>query len=526
MNLVTDRWIPCMQRNGSVKKASLIDCYTDDGLMGLAVRPHERVALMRLFGCIVYASSGVPADYDELQDLRGTFAKASVEYLFNWKESFELFDGKAPFLQIPNLKSVGKEEDEGIPLTKLNLVLANGNNSTLNDHEAVRGTPRQVDPEDVALWLIAYQNFSTSGRIGKVQWDSVTDYSSSDAPCIPESMLHTLLRGESLMDSIFLNLLSIEDLHDYAALDDGSVASPYRKNSTTWVGQPIWELFPKGFADEKAVFNATRTFMGRLVPIARAIRILSDRQTMVLGRGLIYPRFRDANAPFPKEVTASSKLTKTKEGEFETLLHYEPGHSVWRHLAALSVKRNHDDNDIGGCAALSNINDDEDVDLIVSSISRDQADIHDISESFYRVKAGHADDVWHQLLSAEIQFVEDVNRSLRGAVKKCCGYEDCSLDEKLKKSSKARYGQIYHAEQNFWERSEKNLGDLFMWLDAHGREEAPKLHDIWQAKVIDNARQILREVCLKTSARQMRAYISCLEEFNWGIRHYLGGQKK
>ena len=135
---------------------------------------------------------------------------------FNWKDLFELFRREGSISPDSKFENpVGKEEDEGIPLTKLNLVLANGNNSTLNDHEAVRGTPRQVDPEDVALWLIAYQNFSTSGRIGKVQWDSVTDYSSSDAPCIPESMLHTLLRGESLMDSIFLNLLSIEDSHDY-----------------------------------------------------------------------------------------------------------------------------------------------------------------------------------------------------------------------------------------------------------------------------------------------------------------------
>ena len=383
-----------------------------------------------------------------------------------------------------------------------------------------------VDSRDAALWLITYQNFSTCGKIGRVRWDSETEATSKDAPCVSRSMLHTLIRGECLSDSIFLNMVCAEDLYDYASLDDGTALSTYKKLGVSWIGRPIWELFPKGFADEKAVFNATRTFLGRLVPLSRAIRIQPDGRTMVLGRGLEYPVFGDPKTPFPKEVTASSRLVKTKKEETEVLLHYEPGHSVWRHLAALSVKRNHDKGSIGGCAALSNIDDSSSVELIVSAVSRGQADIQDITESVYKVRVGHGDDSWHQLMESEIQFVEDTNKALKRAILKWRNYEDGSLIEKLKRDRNARDVLTDQSERNFWALSEKNLGDLLLWLDAYGSEKAPELQEAWRRSVLNNARGVLRNACVKTSSRQMRGYISCLDEFNRGVSKYLGGQKK
>ena len=91
MNLVTDKWIPCTQLKGGEKRESLLDCYTDKSLAGLSVRPHERVALMRLLECIAYASCGVPADYEELQACRECLADKAVSYLTQWKGCFELF---------------------------------------------------------------------------------------------------------------------------------------------------------------------------------------------------------------------------------------------------------------------------------------------------------------------------------------------------------------------------------------------------------------------------------------------------
>jgi hypothetical protein len=55
MNLVDDPWIPCIRRDGMVRPASLRDCFTCDDIVDLAVRPHERVALMRLLLCVSYA---------------------------------------------------------------------------------------------------------------------------------------------------------------------------------------------------------------------------------------------------------------------------------------------------------------------------------------------------------------------------------------------------------------------------------------------------------------------------------------
>ena len=50
MNVAFDPWIPVVTTSGERKLAGLCTVLTEgDGLADLAVRPHERVALMRLF---------------------------------------------------------------------------------------------------------------------------------------------------------------------------------------------------------------------------------------------------------------------------------------------------------------------------------------------------------------------------------------------------------------------------------------------------------------------------------------------
>ena len=105
MNLVDDPWIPCTRRDGMVRPASLRDCFTCDDIVDLAVRPHERVALMRLLLCVSYAAAGIPEDYDGWEGLRETLPLKVPAYLDQWRDSFELFHPQKPFLQVPGLRS-------------------------------------------------------------------------------------------------------------------------------------------------------------------------------------------------------------------------------------------------------------------------------------------------------------------------------------------------------------------------------------------------------------------------------------
>ncbi|MBR4742196.1 MAG: type I-E CRISPR-associated protein Cse1/CasA, partial [Desulfovibrio sp.] len=135
-----------------------------------------------------------------------------------------------PFLQISGLKSASKgkksskdntfelEEGSLISTAKLDFALASGNNSTLFDHEALNSN-RSAKPEKLALDLLTYQMFSPGGLIGSVIWSGkTTDRTSSDAPCVPGSMLHTFVRGENLLGTIHLNILAEDELSIYKAL--------------------------------------------------------------------------------------------------------------------------------------------------------------------------------------------------------------------------------------------------------------------------------------------------------------------
>ncbi len=61
MNLGFDLWIPVTYRDGTNRLISLADVFREgDRIADLAVRPHERIALMRLLVCVAQASLGRP----------------------------------------------------------------------------------------------------------------------------------------------------------------------------------------------------------------------------------------------------------------------------------------------------------------------------------------------------------------------------------------------------------------------------------------------------------------------------------
>jgi len=79
---------------------------------------------------------------------------------------------------------------------------------------------------------------------------------------------------EDMIETLHANILSQEQ-----------IADRYGEN----VGIPIWECFPSSPSDDKAIKNATQTYIGRLVPLSRWLKILPDRNTMLMGEGFVYP---------------------------------------------------------------------------------------------------------------------------------------------------------------------------------------------------------------------------------------------
>jgi CRISPR system Cascade subunit CasA len=158
MNLTTDPWKPALQADGSRGLFSLQALFEQaNELRDFAVKPHERIALMRLLICIAQVALDGPVDEREWQDCQPSIQPRVRIYLEQWKKAFELFGANQRFLQLANLLP-GKVSDEGNAATKLDMTLATGNNSTLFDNRA--GEDRAIQAARTCLNLLAFQCFA------------------------------------------------------------------------------------------------------------------------------------------------------------------------------------------------------------------------------------------------------------------------------------------------------------------------------------------------------------------------------
>jgi len=315
MNLTTDPWIPALRPDGRRDLFSLQALFAQaHELRDLAVKPHERIALMRLLICITQAALDGPADEAAWGECQSLIQPRVSAYLGRWRASFELFGDGARFLQLPGLEP-GKTTDEGNAATKLDLALSTGNNSTLFDNQA--GDKRSIQAARAAVNLVTFQNFSPCGRIGIAKWngkDTPGKGSSNHGPCTSSSMVHTYVLGASLLETFFLNLLNKVTI---------------RENHTAGWGKPIWEL-PVTDATGEAAANSRMTYLGRLVPLSRAIRLDDEGDSIILANGLDYPIF-----PAFREAAATIIKRKEELG----LLSASTNKNLWRQLSAITIKR-------------------------------------------------------------------------------------------------------------------------------------------------------------------------------------------
>ena len=309
-NLVDEPWIPVLMRDGTNRSVSLGDIFadTDGAIADLALNPYERVAVFRLLLCIAQAALGP----DRLKDDPAwKAAKADVgpvasEYLKKWHDRFFLY-GPHAFLQPDDAMAVS--DDKKTVCDKLVFRLASGNNSTLFDHGAIGGG--RILPDAVlALGLLSYQNFSAGGLSGKCLWSGMeTAHSLKGAPCREQSMLFTILQGDVLLESIWLNLLSASDIRHGLSSD--------------W-GRPAWEL--ESLA-RKTMQGYGKTVLGHLAPVSRSIKLTNGASSCVLGEAVQYPQL-----PLWREPMAT---VKAKDDGSTTYISCDPSRLPWRDLTCI-----------------------------------------------------------------------------------------------------------------------------------------------------------------------------------------------
>ena len=139
MNLTIDPWIPALRADGRRELFSLQELFAQaHELRDLAVKPHERIALMRLLLCITQAALDGPADEDAWEQCQPLIQPRVRAYLEKWRASFELFSDGPRFLQVkPGVVAASTPVMEKEGITRLNLSMASGDsNATLFDNAA------------------------------------------------------------------------------------------------------------------------------------------------------------------------------------------------------------------------------------------------------------------------------------------------------------------------------------------------------------------------------------------------------
>ena len=511
MNLVTDPWIPVIKLDGTPWTASLLEVFTQgQEFSDLAVRPHERIALMRLLICIGQAALDGPNNVKEWEEAPGKLPESAKQYMEKWKDRFELFydssdEGKKyPFLQVTWPQRTGIS-DKPTPVSKLDIPLAAGNNSTLFDHFGLLGEDRCFSPARTALILISFQNFAQGGGISSSVWvDKPKNY--ADAPCKPSSMLHSFIRMKSLYETICVNLLTKTAVMQHFGGD------------SFW-GKPIWENMPCCFEYKPAIENATRTYLGRLVPLSRLIMLKKGSGAATMASGFEYPRF----PIFPAEVSATIIVSTGKDGEERKLLSAGKK-AIWRELAALIVSRKQGDS--GGALTLGNIDDNASIDLWTGALvidPRKTAEVLDAIESVLHVPAGLRTDAGRAAYDGEVHWAEKRANMLSWAVETYRKHIDGGWEGRVKTTKPqdrwALRDKLHAtATRHYWTAVEKLRPLLMDYVVASGMpqqtleqiesaaEKSQEAQALWQKAVRKAARESYTLACGQETPRQMRAF--------------------
>lgn len=495
MNIAFDPWIPVVTTTGERRLASLCSILAEgERYADLAVRPHERVSLMRLLLCVAHAALDGPKDYDEWREVPERLPASAPGYLDIWRDSFELFHAHRPWLQMAELsRSADKTQNDlrnWTPVSKLTFSLATGNNTTLFDHAGMSDV-RNVELSETILSMLSFQCFSPGGLISQVYWDGrQTGKSSKDAPCVPASMIHAFLRGETVQKTIHLNLPTYEDVR----LNYGQRP----------IGQPVWEMMPASPSDKGGIDNATKTYLGRLVPMTRVIRLHSSGQRMLLGDGLVYPPFAEG---FPPEPTATVIIKENGANEERAILSYRPAKALWRELSAIVVKRKAEGT--GGPLCLQALQDGEGCDLVVAALARDQATIVDTTESVFHIPSRLRTPLGTTTYEAEVKTAEGVAGRLGWAIETYRKAIDEGWEGRLKAApNKGELKTKLHslAATRYWTTVEKNLPLLMAHVGAIGSEKAMPTREAWRKMLFASACAAYRVACGQETPRQMRAF--------------------
>ncbi len=479
-NLVDEPWIPVVDASGATQKTGLRELFErSEEIVDLAVETLEKISLYRLLVCIAQRALDGPKNECEQREAEGKFVAASLAYLDGWRDRFDLW-GDRPFLQIKALESTGRTKTD-----KLDFALASGNNKTLFDQAATEDG-RAHEPDWLARKLLVCLAFSPAEPCGVATIDGKIfeevkkgKLYSSCAPC--GNILLAFPIGKNLRQTIAWNLIPFDLLKYFPA----------------GVGKPVWEF------DEPSADDAKKTlrdsWLGRLTPISRFVRLEEDGRNMILAPGVKYSQLAENAVREPMATVYADKKNVWK------YVRTDPERKPWRQLASMLTWDAKECD--GGPLALRNIAalaanaiEDERFGIWTGGVATDNAKIIDVASwsvdipLTYLADADEMDAL--QTYEVGVKKSEIAEKRLVGAVKRYCD----SLNSEMQKEWDRKTSLLVQAKNRFWTALERRVDELLK--EASQSKELTQWTETLTFEMLD----AYEKTCARRTARQIQAF--------------------
>ena len=473
-NLVENKWIKVHEG-----RLSLYEFFNQSKAPMLSGTAVEKLVVFRLLLAVLQRACPIETedDYEELSI--DEMKETARDYLIRNKDSFNLRDEKAPFLQHPEISSGGKEHLIGAFFPGA----CSGNTTILFDANEPR---KRLSNEDAAYVLLQQVTFAAGGKKHDkdilFSEDVKKGRNAKPSPALGKGWLHTFPVGDDLYETLKLNLISEQMLHSSEL------------SFLTGIGIPPWEKMPLtekgGYSDEYK-----QTLIGWLVPISRFGRIIEteDEERFRFTEGIEYPRIDSGWC----DLSVSLKNPNEKKSKISAV-QASRGIEPWRQLDA--VLAFFDLNKNSGCRQLHVIFKERQPDVRgmwclgvqMSENSGEQymSGSDDFVESFFKIKR---EMIGSKFLAAYKSHMREIDRIRRCLYSCVCRYYD------ELKASELGPRHANRAVEKFWGMCSQAGVRL---VEVCGSEEAADLMRVFQQAAIE----AYAEVCPRLSSRALMAY--------------------
>ncbi|MFA5664563.1 type I-E CRISPR-associated protein Cse1/CasA [Castellaniella sp.] len=479
-NLVDEPWVPM----ADVGRVSLRQVFSTPGYRILAGNPVQMTAVRRLLLAIVQMAC-TPVDEPQWLAMGpDEVARQSLLYLERWHDRFWLY-GERPFLQ---MRAISRARVQGFDA--LLPEVSAGNTTVLTQSQQAP----VLDDADKALLIVVLMGFPLGGKKADNSVVLTPGYTGKSNPqgkpatarpgpaMAHRGLLHNYLLAQDLWHTLWLNLLTAEQIGSQGLFPNGCGVAP-------------WERMPEGEACPVAE-RLKGSLMGHLVPMARFCYLARDG--VHYSEGLAYPGYKEGFADPSVAIDYSGKEPKALWAnpdkrpwrELSSLLAFVPQHKrqsfqCWR--IQIGLNRAHD---MQGRVLFWSGG------LRVSTRAGEQyvGGRDDFVESQVWLHTDRLDELWFRELESDMQALNDLAKSLYACV--MAYFRDLSSD-----------GSTWaaRATQAFWQQCEADFQTL---VDHCGQSGSDRHAHLFRG-FSDYACAAYDQYCPRETARQLDVWAKC-----------------